>query len=82
MGRANELIVIDVFEDGTSSPTTIGASRSVVGMRGLSGQTLSGSVKLAHAVHAITSFPCLSYRDRGHPRLRRLALIFLGILIF
>ncbi len=59
-GKGDELTVIDVFEDGTSSPTTIGASRSVVGMRGLSGQTLSGSVKLAHAVHAITSFPWLA----------------------
>ena len=55
------MTVIDVFEDGTSSPTTIGASRTVVGMRGLSGQTLSGSVKLAHAVHAITSFPWLAF---------------------
>jgi hypothetical protein len=59
-GRGDELTVIDVFEDGSYGPSTIGASRTVVGMRGLSGSTLVGSAKLAHAVHAITSFPWLA----------------------
>lgn len=52
--------VIDVFEDGSTAPSAIGATRTVIGMRGLVNQSLTGTAKLAEAVHAITSFPWLA----------------------